>query len=91
MRREGVIGILVLAMLIAAVPLLRGQDAAAPAGRAVQQWEHHIVEMNDLVAGIDDDAEETRAIEAHFNELGEEGWELVQIHLRVAAFKRPKR
>ncbi len=58
-------------------------------GHSRQQWEYRVLPMSEI-AGTGDEADQARRVESKFNDLGADGWEFCQIHLRVAVFKRPK-
>ena len=52
------------------------------------KWEYK-VEL--LESDKDGEGEEVAHIEKQLNTLGEQGWELAEVQLRAAIFKRPKR
>jgi hypothetical protein len=83
------IGLMLLVAGFLLLPTLFAQDTSQTDRRSAQQWEYRVLPMSD-VAGTGEEAEQAKRVETKFNELGSEGWEFAQIHLRVAVFKRPK-
>lgn len=81
------VGLVLLVSGFLLLPALFAQDTNQPERRSPQQWEYRVLPMSD-VAGTGEEAEQAKRVEAKFNELGSEGWEFAQIHLRVAVFKR---
>ena len=80
----------VVALAIAAIALV-GPWASSPRAqelnKALPKWEYKV----ELMQTDDDAYDEIAGIEKQFNELGEQGWELAELQLRAAIFKRPKR
>jgi|SRR5690606_6581339 len=90
MRRSFSLITVSLVLLVAGLlllPALFAQDTDQTEGSSPQQWEYRVLP---IPAARGDEAEQATRVEGKFNELGSEGWEFAQIHLRVAVFKRLK-
>jgi hypothetical protein len=78
-------------------PVLRdGHRAGAPrhGGNAHPAWEYRVLTPTDFVKteqAFKEPAEVNAAIEAKFNESGQDGWELALSPPGTLVFKRPKR
>jgi tRNA_anti-like len=78
---------LVLSMAPAQEPRVRGGDAP-PA------WEYRAIVLTDVVKAdqaLNDPAAAVATVEARFNELGKDGWDLAISLPGAVVFKRPKR
>jgi hypothetical protein len=83
------VGLILLVVGFLLSPALFAQGTNQLDGSSPQQWEYRVLPMSE-VAGKGGETEQAKRVESKFNELGSDGWEFVQIHLRVAVFKRPK-
>lgn len=84
------VGLILLFTGFLLLPALFAQDTNELDRSSPPQWEYRVLPMSE-VAGQGDETEQAKRVESKFNELGGDGWEFSQIHLRVAVFKRPKR
>lgn len=91
MRQVGIVSALVCFFAVAGLSLLPAQQAAGVADSGRQAWEYRLVSLEELIAGVEDDDAEIKAVENRFNELGREGWELSEYLFRAVVFKRPSR
>ena len=69
------------------VLLASGPRAAEDAPPRVQQWEYKVTLLKNENG---EEEEEVAAVERRLNELGQQGWELSELQLSAAIFKRPK-
>ncbi len=75
---------------------------SAPAQSAPERWEYRLVDTRDMLIhpqlsdGMLNEMKHVgitaaKTLEAEFDRLGAEGWEMVSLSDDVAAFKRPKK
>ncbi len=91
MRRNSLLLAAALLLVAAVSPFLLAREEKPPARVAKPTWEYRVILLSDLARPGQEPEKETSAVELRFNELGRDGWELCQIHLRVAVFKRPRK
>ena len=89
MRRSSMFLVAAMAVFASMSLFLPAQDKVDSRVIGRDQWEYRVLLMSDIAKGKADD--QAAAVETKFNELGREGWEFSQIHLKVAVLKRRKR
>ena len=92
MCKRFVVMILSLLLVMPCVGFRAENSQAAEQTRpAAQKWEYKVVVLRTEEKKEATDKEKTEAVEGALNELGEQGWELVQVHfIKIGIFKRPK-
>ena len=48
----------------------------------MKKWEYKVIDSRNLVGGGAFKGKEREVVEAYLNELGEQGWEIVDLHFR---------
>jgi hypothetical protein len=84
-------GMMIVALIFSLAP---AQEAHKAAGNAPQAWEYHTLLLSDTVnvqEALKDPKGAAAGMDAKFNELGRDGWELAAPLPGVVVFKRPKR
>ncbi|MEN6429105.1 MAG: hypothetical protein ABFE13_27465 [Phycisphaerales bacterium] len=99
-------GVFCIVGLTLAVPVAWGTFKSRATGTstatASERWEYRIIEFGDVIIDVrlsDQEIREAeklgvqkaRSLEDRFNQLGQDGWELVTFGPSAAAFKRPMR
>ena len=88
MRRNVLLAIAALVLVAGFAALLpaQGPQAAVPSA-----WEYRVILFTEVVDLQQKPAEMAAALEARFNELGKEGFDLAKNFNGGIVFKRPKR
>jgi hypothetical protein len=93
MRRASLSVAVACALVAALISLARARDAREVTVNAAPSWEYRVVMLTEVVSlqqAIHEPAKVGAAVEAKFNELGRDGWELGEHINGMVVFKRPK-